>query len=453
MRELFDRYGDVVALDRRGDTRIFSSREVCRGTVFGRGPGFLRAVELDPEIYHRSALSGRLFPHGRFDARRDRLRDWGTGLFAVNGEEHARHRKLLNPAFSRGRIEGWIPTFAEIALRIADTWEDGQQIDVHEAMKEMTLRMATRALFGQELGSGSRLATSARDSFSAVISPGVLAAQLDLPGLPYRRFLDDVVAFSDEGHRLLAERRAEGATGADLLSSLIREADADATGLSDRDLVGHAGVLLVAGHETTAFALTVALLLLSQHPQVAAAVADEVQAALRGGVPEAARLRAMPLLEGVILESLRLLPPAPWTARETSRPTTLLGFDLEEGTEVIPAIFHTHRMPELWPEPDAFRPERWAAAAPTPYEFNPFGGGPRMCIGRNFALMEMRLLLALLLGRFRFEPCQARVDPCMSVTMSLRSGLPMRIRKADGAWEQGWAPVRGDIHRYVDLRR
>ena len=131
----------------------------------------------------------------------------------------------------------------------------------------------------------------------------------------------------------------------------------------------------------------------------------------------------------------------------------MLGYELEPGTELIPAIFHTQRMPEIWPEPAVFRPERWEAAEPSPYEFNPFGGGPRMCIGRNFAMMEMRLLLSLLLSRFRFEPCAARVDPCVSITMSLRSGLPMRVRKADGEWARGWSPAQGDIRRYVDLPR
>jgi cytochrome P450 len=453
MSELFDAYGDVVALDRRGGTRIFSSREVCRGTIFGRGPEFLQAVELDPETFHRSATSGRVYPHGRTSARASKLHEWGTGLFAVNEDEHARHRKLLNPAFSRAAIEGWIPTFAEIALRLADAWEDGREIDLHDAMKEMTLRIATRSLFGEELGRQDALPIAAERSLAALISPGVILARLDWPGLPYRRFLDNVVALSEAAHRMVQQRREEGASGSDLLSTLIREASSDAAGLSDSDVVGHLGVLLAASHETTAFAISAALFLLSQHPRVANDVVDEVQATLRGGVPGPDQLRAMPLLERVINETLRLLPPAPWTARETSRGTSLLGLELEAGTELIPAIFHTHRMPERWSEPAAFLPERWQGEAPGPYAFNPFGGGPRMCIGRNFALVEMRLVLSLLLSRFRFETRPGRVDPCMSITMSFRSGLPMRLRKADGAWSAGWTAAEGDIHRYVALPR
>lgn len=446
MEELFTRYGDIVSLDRRGGTRIFSSRETCRGTIFGRGPEFLRVVELDGTSFHRSATTGRIFPRGEADSRRDKLRECGTGLFAVNGAEHARHRKSLSPAFSNRNVEEWIPAFSEIALRTADSWQESQEIDLYDELKDITLRCATLSLFGRELGLTSPIAVAAEETLRALISPSVLFAQWDLPGFPYRGLLDNVGKFSEEAHNIVAQRRSEGARGNDLLSILIRQ-----TGLSDREVVGHAGVLLAAGHETTAFAITIALFLLAQHPEVASHVAEEVHGTLRGGIPSPDDLRSMPLLERVINESLRLLPPAPWTARETSRRTSVLGYELETGTELVLAIFHTQRMPEIWQEPTCFRPDRWESTTPNPYEFNPFGGGARTCIGRNFAMMEMRLLLSLLLNRFRFELSPTPVDLSVSITMSLTSGLGVRVRKADGNWKRERSPASGNIHRYVTL--
>ena len=453
MSELFEQYGDVVSLARSGGTQIFSSHPNCPGTIFGRGPEFLRAVELDHKALGRSATSGRLFPHNKTGPRNQALREWGTGLFAVNEDEHAHHRRMLSPPFSRASVEGWVPAFAEVTGRIASSWELGEVVDIHDAMKDITLRIVTRSLFGEELGRASALAIAQEQSLLAMISPGVLAARVDLPGFPYRRFLDHAVTLSQEAHELVARRREEGADGPDVLSTLIRASAGNSDGMTDAQIVGHAGVMMAAGHETTAFACSFVLFLLSQHPAVASDVVDEIKSVLRGATPGPAELRSMPLLENVILEALRLMPPAPWTAREASCQTSILGFDLEPGTELVPSIFHTHRMPEYWPDASAFKPQRWEAPQPSPYEFNPFGGGPRMCIGRNFAMMEMRAILSFLLSRFRFESCsEVPIQPYVSITMSFQGGLPMRVESADSSWEDGWKPVPGDIHRFVDLR-
>lgn len=454
MGALFERYGDVFVLCEGDRTRVFSSHPECRVSVFGRGAAFARRVELDSLTFHRSGLSGRVVPRGRTDARHARMEEWGTGLFVVNDDEHARHRRLLAPAFGRKSVEGWIPAMVEITDRVARGWHEGQRVDMREAMMEIALRIATRAFFGEEMSSDSALARAQEASLRALISPGVMTLPFDLPGLPYRRFLDDVVGATDEIRRIVALRRQEGASGSDLLSKLIRAAASDEIGMSDAQVVGHAGVTFAAGHETTANALAWTLFFLAQHPEVAAAAVDEVSSVLRGADPTLADLGELPVLDRAIFESLRLMPPAPWTSREAVRSTELCGYEIERGTEVIVSIYHTHRDPDVWSDARRFEPRRFEACDPNPYEYNPFGGGPRTCIGRRFALTEMRVVLAMLLERFRFEPCpRTPIDPSVSITTSLRHGLPMTLRKPDQDWERGWSRAPGRIHRYVDLRQ
>ena len=454
MEQLFDRYGDVVALTRGGGPRVFSSNRQCPGTVLGRGAAFVREIEVDGATYHRSAMSGRLYPHDRHDPRHQALKEWATGLFAVNDEEHARHRKLMAPAFVRRRIEPWAPTIVDVTRRMLEDWRDGDRVDIHSWMMELTLRVATHAFFGEEIGREGSVARTLEASLKTVLSPGVLLAPFDLPGLPYRRFLDNVVEFNREMRRIVARRREEGATGGDVLSALIQASEADDVGLTDSEVVGHASVIFAAGHETTSNALVWMVFFLAQHPEVAAAVTEEIQSVLRGGDPTPGDLKAMPLLERVVLESLRVMPPAPWNTRTTTCDTELLGHQLDAGTEVIASIHHTHRVPDVWPDAARFLPARWETAKPTTYEFNPFGGGARSCPGGSFAMMEMCLVLSVLLSRFRLESSPTdRIDPVVNITMSLRSGMPMRVRSQDGAWEKGWVPVPGDVHRYVELTR
>lgn len=446
MQELFDRYGDIVSLDRTGSTRIFSSRENCTGTVFVRGPDNIEIVETDSQLFHRSAVSGSVFPHRSSSGRKRNLLDWGTGLFAVNDAEHLRLRRLLGPAFGRSRIQAQTKAVVEIVNRCVDSWEHGAIIDIHSMIKDLTLRIVSMFIFGREFGLDSRLARAQIASLASVISPLVLLAQYDFRGLPYSRFLDNVAILRDESLRIIREQRSSGEQGDGLLAAMMSgEAE-----LSDPQIVGHLGVFLAAGHETTAFAISAALLLLALHPDVAHEVAEEVRADSRGGFDDPTQMRRLPALAGVINEVLRLLPPAPWTARETTASTELSGVKIATGTEVIPAIFHTHRLPAIWDEPACFRPHRWRKIRPSPYEFNPFGGGSRICIGRTFAQFEMSLILSTILSRFGFDLVAPTVDPCMSVTMSFRAPLMMRVQKGPN-WGTRNVAAEGGIRRYVHL--
>ncbi len=216
--------------------------------------------------------------------------------------------------------------------------------------------------------------------------------------------------------------------------------------LSDEELIGHAFTLFVAGHETTSNALAATVLLLEQHPAVLADLLDELDGTLHGAAPTVAHVGTLPLLEGVIKESLRLLPPAIIGIRIAAQPTQLSGYAVPKGANVVYSEFVTQRMPELYAEPDRFKPARWATLDPSPYEYLPFAAGPHMCIGWAFAMQELRVVLAMLLQRYRLALVPGtRVD--LTVRMQPKHGLPMHVHAQDRQF--GATPVHGTIRNLI----
>jgi cytochrome P450 len=236
-----------------------------------------------------------------------------------------------------------------------------------------------------------------------------------------------------------------------MLSMLLAARDEDGSALGEDELVGHVEVIFAAGHETSTNALAWTLLLLSQHPDVLRDVEDELDGVLRGSAPSVDDLAKLPLLDGVVKESMRVLPPVPIHPRIVAEDTELAGHRMPAGSEVWLSIFHMHHDAAVFSEPHRFRPRRWESAKPTVYEYNPFSAGPRMCIGASFATMEIKIVLATMLQRFRFElPHGARVDPRVAITMAPRGGLRMTVRSRARAIR---APggVRGKVNELVRL--
>jgi cytochrome P450 len=181
---------------------------------------------------------------------------------------------------------------------------------------------------------------------------------------------------------------------------------------------------------------------------------EELDAVLHGDAPSVEQLASLPLLERVVKESLRILPPVPLNHRITAVETELGGYTIPRGTEVISSIYHTHRMPELYERPSHFLPERWEQLEPGPYGYNPFSAGPRMCIGAAFALMEIKIVLAILLQRFRFElVAGTRIDRFFSITMSPSPRLTMRVHAQDREFQKSARSVRGNIREMVALNQ
>jgi cytochrome P450 len=450
MTELFERFGAPVALIRGGGGRVFSGDPRCPGVIFIRGRELTREVELDPDRFNRSALTGVLTPREPVPARKRPILEWGTGLFAVNGEEHHRHRRLMSPFFSRARVESYFDEMVNAGESMLARWRPDQPIDAHAELMDLTVRISARTLLGIDLDADPDIARHAAESLRLVLSPWVLLAPWDLPGFPYRRFVDAVGAFNSRMRGIIEERRRRPTGSRDVLTDLIAARD-DAGGLSDAEVVGHASIIYAASHETTGNALTWALFLLSQHPDWQRAACEEVRATLAGDSPTLDELERLDVLDHVIRETLRLTPSAPWTTRIAATDAEIGGHPIPRGTEIVVSIFHTHRHEPCYERPNRFDPSRWQRIRPDVFTFNAFSAGTRACIGSGFAMLEMKTVLAMLLRRFRLELDRRQsVDAVLNITMAPRDGLRMIVRN-DSDFTGGVGGVRGNIRRLVDF--
>ena len=453
-RDLFQTYGSVVSLTYGGGTNLYSPLPNCPGTVFVYGPELVRQVTTQHEIYYKHPLSGKLYRRREASARTEPLKHFAVGLFGINSDRHRQARQLLMPAFHKQRIESYRNDIVTITQSVLDQIRVGEKSDIDQIMRLLTMRVATKTLFGADVGEmGGTTGRIFQDAVGLLGTPMMALFPVDLPGLPYHRFLNLIAQLDDEMRSLIATKRAKGTDDGDVLSMLIQARDAE-TGLSlsDDELLGHTGVFFLAGHETSSNALTWTLFLLSQHPQIFADLLDELESVLHGEAPTVEQLQQLPLLERVIKESMRVLPPVPWNGRVTAQPTELGGYALPSGTEVFVSIYQTHQMPELYPEPAVFNPQRWEGFEPTIFEYNPFSAGPRMCIGAAFAMMEIKIVLAMLLQRYRLQCIpHLKVDRFGVIVMAPKYGMPTIVHQQDRQFSQGVGGVRGNVREMVKL--
>jgi cytochrome P450 len=221
-------------------------------------------------------------------------------------------------------------------------------------------------------------------------------------------------------------------------------------GMTDTELVGQTAILFMASFETTASALTWTLFLLAQHPAVMHRLMDELDAVLSGNPPNEEQLQRLPFLGWVIQESMRVLAPVPYTVRASTRYANIGPHRVPTGARVICSHYLTHHLPDLYPEPERFRPERWQEIEPNQYEYMPFSAGPRMCIGAMFATQLLKISLAMMLQRFRFAVVPGtRIDRVVRITMQPRHRLPMSILKNDRKFVA--TQVHGQIREMVSL--
>jgi cytochrome P450 len=451
-RQLFQTYGHIVSLKYGGGTNVYSPLPNCPGTVFTYGAEFVRQVATQHDIYFKHPLSGRLYRHKDDSDRTEPLKHFVVGLFGVNRDQHRQHRQLMMPAFHKQQVEQYRDDIVVLTQSTLDQLQDGQLYDISKVMRLLTMRIATKTLFGDDIGeSGGKVGELLQDSLRLMGSP-LMLLPFDLPGLPYHRFLNQIAQLDDEIRNMIAKKRSSTQPTHDVLSLLIQARDEELGRLSEDELLGHAGVIFAAGHETSSNALTWTLFLLSQHPEITADLVDELESVLQGEAPSIAQLAQLPFLERVIKESMRVLPPVPWNGRVTSQATELGGYALPAGTEVFVSITQTHHSPELYAEPERFNPRRWETINPTAYEYNPFSAGPRLCIGASLAMLEVKLVLAMLLQRYRLQliPTQ-KVDQTGVIVMSPKYGMQMKVHQLDRQWQQGIGGVKGNIRELVQL--
>jgi cytochrome P450 len=347
----------------------------------------------------------------------------GDGLLTSEGDLHRRQRRLIGPVFHHDRITSYGVVMVEAAGREADRIQAGEVVDVHALMQRVTLGIVARTVFGADVETEDAAAiTTAMEEvlsqFGRQFSPWLaLSQRLPLPA--NRRFDRSVETFDRLVRRMIRARRASGATGNDLLSLLL-SAREDGGGMDDLQVRDEAVTLLLAGHETTANALTWTLWLLGRSPDVADRLEAEV---VTSGVGHA------PWVEAVVSESMRLRPPAWAIGRTCVEAHDAAGVAIDPRSVVVVSPWLLHHDARWWPEPEAFRPERWLAedAGRPRHAFVPFGGGPRMCIGEGFAWLEATLVLETLSRRWRFVPI-GDADVPMQPVITLRPRGAVRMR-------------------------
>lgn len=381
----FRRFPQFLAESTKRHGNVFAFALPWRSYVFINEPALIKDMLVTQQHAFSKSLGTRVL----------RLL-LGEGLLTSEEPLHRRMRRIVQPAFHRERIAEYARIMERDAREFADRLPADEPFDAHAAMVELTLRIATEALFGSDESSSAGAVADALRlmmvEFPAMLTPiGALRQRLPLRNTRRfwraRRMLDAII------YDLIARRRRDGADRSDALSMLLASQEAEREDRpNDEQIRDEIMTLFIAGHETTANLLTWTLYLLAEHPAIGRRTAD----ASRDGDGD--------YLERVLKEGLRLYPPAWIIGRETLRDVTLIdGSRIPRGTTVFAAPLLLHRRADFFADPDSFEPDRWLGAEPPPFTYVPFGAGARRCIGEDFAMREAAIVLQTLTARFRFE--------------------------------------------------
>lgn len=360
----------------------------------------------------------------------------GNGLLSSEDDFHLRQRRMIQPAFHKERIQGYGETMASYAARTAESWQDGQQVDMLVEMNRLTLAIVGKTLFNSDVTADAALISRSIDVFMSrdalYMAPG--GPKLFTLPLPYfKQFRKALADIDSVMYRIIDEHRASGDQG-DLLSMLLAAQDSDDhTGMSATQVRDEAITLFLAGHETTALALTWAWYCHDQNPSAAAKLQAELDSVLGDRAPCADDYPRLVYTRQFISEVMRLYPPAYMIGREAICDTEVGGVPVPKGSFVMLAPFFMQRNPRFWPDPERFDPERFSeqnVAARAKYAYFPFGGGRRLCIGEPFAWMELVLVFAALAQRWTATLSPAhRVNFTPKVTLRPKGGMPMTLHR------------------------
>jgi cytochrome P450 len=354
----------------------------------------------------------------------------GEGLLTTDGDVWRRQRRMLQPAFTQARLAAYAGTMVEETARVRDSIRAGSELEVSREMMELTLRVVCRTLFSHDVtGETNEVARAMVVLQDSVSRPDLLPQWLPTPHR--RRFRDAVSAIDRIVFDMIRERRRATNAPPDLLQSLVTAVDEEGgVGLSEREVRDQLVTLFLAGHETTSHALTWTWYLLSQNPAAERALHEELDRVVGDRLPKFDD--PLPYTEQVIKEAMRIYPPVYLLARRTAEEVELGGYSIPMGTELVLWVYQTQHDPRWFPEPEAFRPERFTPeneARLPKGAYVPFGAGPRVCIGKTFAMMEARLLLATIAQRYRLELVPGhRVAMRPRVTLNPKHGMRMIAR-------------------------
>jgi cytochrome P450 len=364
----------------------------------------------------------------------------GNGLLSSSGAHHARQRRLMQPTFAHASVAGFAEQMRAGAEQCTGAWTDGERLDLTSTLSEVTLHILTRTVFDSPLADSDvraiRSAVTAGQRLAGV--RGLVRSRSARGRARLIPLVQQAMAPAHEVIARLVAERVGQPPRADVLSLLLEAVDAE-TGerMSADDVRDEVLTLLLAGHETTTNALSWTFALLAAHPEAERRLHAEVDAAYAEGSPSAEQLTELAWVSACVDESMRLYPPAWLILRHTDTPAVIGRQAVPAGTSLIISPYATQRIPALWPEPDRFRPERFAPGGamhparrrPTTAYF-PFGGGPRLCIGEHFALLEARIVLAVVTRDWVVRPDRPGIPAYKPrITLGPKGGLPVTLTR------------------------
>jgi cytochrome P450 len=408
-------YGDIVYF-KLGPQDVY----------FLNHPDFIKDVLV---THHQSFIKGRALQRSK--------RLLGEGLLTSEGEFHRRQRRLAQPAFHRQRIASYASVMTDYSARVMGRWRDGETLDISQEMMRLTLAIVGKTLFdadveaeAQEIGAAL---TVVMDLFDTLLMPfSELLEKLPLP--QNKRFKKARERLDATIYRIIKEHREGGEDHGDLLSMLLLaqdEEDRRGGGMTDEQVRDEAMTIFLAGHETTANALTWTFYLLSQHADVEARLHEELDQVLGGRTPLMDDVARLPYTEMVLTEAMRLYPPAWAVGRLAVRDHEVGGYVVPGGSLVLLSQYAMHHDARFFPAPERFDPLRWTTEARESrpqFSYFPFGGGPRRCIGEGFAWMEGILLISTLARKWRMRLVpEQRVEVRPVITLRPKHGMRMTI--------------------------
>lgn len=410
--------------------------------VIAIGPEYNKQILADKETFIVDAFREANLPVGTSMSR------LSFGLLRLNGEKHRRQRALMQPAFAVRRAEQYLDAVIAATLAALETWKVDEARQLDRDIFRLVAAIAMKTMFGLDPGADGELLQRLIDRLLATAaSPATLLLRLEVPGLPYHRMLRTAQRIEKILLGLVEAKRGSE-VGGDVLSDLLRARDAQGDKLSEDELVGQAYNVLC--HSGSAAALTWTILLLDQHPAVMRMVCDEIRDVLGSAPPTIAALERLTFLEQVFKESLRLFPPAAFLMRYTASDCQLGEYALPKDASVFASPYVSHRLPEVFVAPLRFDPMRWAQGTRPGHEYHPYGLGPHNCLGRHIAQLEMKVILVLLLQRFRPAlPPNTRVDRRMHISMVPKQGLPVVLHPVERAVERH--RIHGNVLDHLEL--
>jgi cytochrome P450 len=432
MTEGRKRYGDLVRYHTPAGLLLFAI-----------GPRYNNELYTETDLFHSRPFVIR----GPRGSAHSRLRQ---SIFYMNGAAHHRIRHAMLPAFQRSALPSYRETTIDLVDGMTRDWWPGARRDLHRDVHLMVWSIVRKMLYGLEEDAASEeLYESLEHWMFQTFNSWVRTLPVNLPFFPYRRLLRDAEKLEQRFLDILRARRAAPPGAMDAFACLLQAKNADGKPMSDAEVVGHALTLFLVAYETTGNALTWALFLLSQHPEVQQDLLHEL-APWRGKVPPAETMDRLPHLGRVVKESLRILPAVPYSRRLTSRAGSIGDYAVPKDTRIVFSHYMTHHMPEVYRSPERFWPERWDTFKPAPGEYVPFGAGLRTCIGAALAQSIMKIALTLVVPRWKISVVPGTVvDRHNGISLGPRGGLPVIVERQDRRLTV--SPIAGNIREMVEL--